>query len=308
MRSSAGTVVEQSLRMNTNQAIYRENAITGITAGNTRGQYAVDMQIHRTAATRVASGNYSTLGGGYYNTASGYYSFAVGYLNKAYGDHSVAIGSYARTHNRSGIKYNGSFAFGDSSSTTYVQPTANNQFVARFVGGYRFYSSSAMNHGVYLIANGASWSTISDSTKKTDFLKADGKEFLSKLATMRLGSWRYKWDEPECRHYGPFAQEFFARFGKDGLGIIGDDTTLTTADVDGVVFILLQALESRTKELKEKTAELDQIKAELNATKSELSYKVQTLENEKADLRRRLEKLERTVLGATIEINDLGKK
>lgn len=153
------------------------------------------------------------------------------------------MGRYARTHNGSGTKYNGSFAFGDSSTTTYVHPTANNQFVARFAGGYRFYFNSTMNVGVQVAAGSNSWSSISDSPKKTDFLKADGEEFLSKLATMRLGSWRYKWDEPERQHYGPMAQEFFSLFGNDGLGIIGCDNFLATADVDCVVFILLHALE-----------------------------------------------------------------
>ena len=66
---NSGTI-EQSLRLNTNQAIYRESNIGGIVAGNPRGQYAVDLQVSRNAATQVASGNYSTIGGGGRNTAS----------------------------------------------------------------------------------------------------------------------------------------------------------------------------------------------------------------------------------------------
>ncbi|MGQ9819265.1 MAG: tail fiber domain-containing protein, partial [Candidatus Kapaibacteriales bacterium] len=159
------------------------------------------------------------------------------------------------------------------------------QFVARFAGGYYFYTNAGMSVGVYVDAGGSSWSSISDSTKKTDFLKADGEIFLQKLRTMRLGSWRFKWDPVERRHYGPMAQEFFALFGRDGHGTIGNDTTLATADVDGVVFILLQALEARTNELREKTKEII------------------TLKQENQELMRRLEKLEKFVFESNSDEN-----
>lgn len=42
----------------------------GVTGGNARGQYATDWQKARTGASQVASGNYSTVGGGSENTAS----------------------------------------------------------------------------------------------------------------------------------------------------------------------------------------------------------------------------------------------
>ncbi|GIV25758.1 MAG: hypothetical protein KatS3mg026_1450 [Bacteroidia bacterium] len=46
--------------------------------GNTRGLYAVDLQIARGFATDVASGNYATIGGGEGNMASGNYSTVAG--------------------------------------------------------------------------------------------------------------------------------------------------------------------------------------------------------------------------------------
>jgi hypothetical protein len=55
--------------MNTNQAIYRESGIAGITAGDPRGQYAVDFQIRRNNSTKIASGDYSVICGGLNNTA-----------------------------------------------------------------------------------------------------------------------------------------------------------------------------------------------------------------------------------------------
>jgi hypothetical protein len=42
------------------------------------------------------------------------------------------------------------------------------------------------------------------------------------------------------------AQDFYAAFGKDKYGTIGDDTTINSADFDGVNLIAIQALEKRT--------------------------------------------------------------
>jgi len=96
--------IEQSLRINTNQAIFRESGITGITTGNTRGQYAVDMQIYRNSGIQVARGSYSTVSGGGQNTAIGSYSTVGGgrintasqqYSTIGGGRQDTASGSYS---------------------------------------------------------------------------------------------------------------------------------------------------------------------------------------------------------------------
>jgi hypothetical protein len=93
-----GGTVEQSLRMNTNQAIWRESTITGITPGNARGKYAVDLQIRRHTATEVASGDHSTIAGGYRNTASGDFStIGGGWWNTVSGDYSSIAGGLWNT-------------------------------------------------------------------------------------------------------------------------------------------------------------------------------------------------------------------
>jgi hypothetical protein len=56
----------QTFQFNTNLSLQRD------AGGITRGQGAVDLQSSRSAATQVASGNYSVIGGGQGNTASGY--------------------------------------------------------------------------------------------------------------------------------------------------------------------------------------------------------------------------------------------
>jgi hypothetical protein len=103
-----GGTVEQSLRMNTNQVIWRESAITGIPSGNARGQGAVDLQISRDTATQVASGwgstisggscnksgNWATIAGGYQNYANGIVSFIGGGGYNETGDYSTIAGGW----------------------------------------------------------------------------------------------------------------------------------------------------------------------------------------------------------------------
>ncbi len=45
------------------------------------------------------------------------------------------------------------------------------------------------------------------------------------------------------------AQDFFAVFGNDGFGVVGNDATLTGSDVAGINMITIKGLEERTVEL-----------------------------------------------------------
>ena len=114
------------------------------TGGNKRGQYAVDLQISKSAtAARVASGNYSFLAGlggsstadattsigqgnlvtanyavglGYGNSASGTAAISLGYSNANSGTVSVALGqSNTTSNNRSYAIGNSNTASGDAS-------------------------------------------------------------------------------------------------------------------------------------------------------------------------------------------------
>ncbi len=127
-----------------------------------------------------------------------------------------------------------------------------------------------MNVGVSLIANDNSWNIISDSTKKERFLSADGETMLQKIRGMRLGSWNYKsqHDKAGLRHYGPMAQEFYAAFGKDAYGTIGCDTTINQANMEGVLMIMVKALENRTAV---QAAEIDALKAKNEMLSAQLT-------------------------------------
>jgi hypothetical protein len=213
-----------------------------------------------------ASGDFSTAMG-YQATASGSYSTAIGRETSASGYSSTAMGAYVSTDSNFG-----SFIFGDYSTTSTTTSTASNQMTMRFHGGYRLFTHSNLASGVSM-GNGAnSWSTISDSTKKTNFKQADGEYFLSSLSKLKLGSWNYTSQDPQqFRHYGPMAQEIFHYFGHDGIGTIGNDTTLATADMDGIIMICLQALEKRTRELKEAQETITRLNEEFQRQQAELA-------------------------------------
>jgi hypothetical protein len=203
-----------------------------------------------------ASGNYTT-SIGYANSAMSAYGIAMGYTTISHGTAAIGIGyrctanadySVALGHRASANGKSGSMIMNDASNTDSLLSAVNNSFSTRYSGGYRLFTNSLKTLGVSLAANGTSWTVISDSTKKENYLKPDREYFLAQLGKLRIGSWNYKADKGE-RHYGPMAQEIFSAFGKDGLGKIGNDTTLATSDMDGIIMIMLQGLEKRSSDL-----------------------------------------------------------
>jgi hypothetical protein len=177
-------------------------------------------------------------------TSSGNSAIAMGNSAVASGANSVAIGYKSNTNN-----YSGSFAFADGIGEP-VTTSAINQFTSRFTGGYIFYTNLAGTVGVTLAPGANSWSTISDKRKKENFEPVDPELFLHKIDTLSISSWNYKGQDPKTsRHYGPMAQDFYGAFGKDKYGKIGNDTTIASADIDGVNMIAVQGLIKRSNEL-----------------------------------------------------------
>ena len=216
---------------------------------------------------------------GYLTTAGGLYSTAMGRNTTAGASYSTAIGSYVSTSGE------GSLVIGDHSSGTDVYSNSvDNRFASRFAGGYYLFTNSSASIGAALAAGATSWSVISDSTKKENFKWVDGEKVLNKISAFNLTSWNYKGQDPaQFRHYGPMAQDFYAAFGHDGIGTVGNDTTIASADFDGVNFIAIQALEQRTSDLKAENkhlrSELDRLHAELEQLKAvilELAHSTQS--------------------------------
>ena len=149
------------------------------------------------------------------------------------------------------------------------------------------FSNSTTTSGVQLVPQGNSWSFVSDSTKKENFIAANSESFLQKLQSLKLGSWNYKTQEVgRYRHYGPMAQEIFSAYGRDSLGIIGCDTLLASADMDGIMMIMLKGLEKRTTDLSNTQKKLEQT---ITALKSNIAL----LDEQNAFLRKQIALMEK---------------
>lgn len=235
------------------------------------------------------SGGFCSVTLGYTDSAMGQGTVALGYRVSAYNDYSVSLGYRGRA------RHEGAMVMSDASSqssnaNTYTTSTADNQFTSRYAGGYRLFTNSAMTTGMVMNAGGSSWAVVSDSNRKERFVTADGESMLKKLRTIRLGSWNYKGQPEEgMRHYGPMAQDFYAAYGNDKYGTIGNDTTIAQADMEGVMMIMIKALEARTaaqaneiEELKNQNARLTNRLAEANTTKEEWAALMELLSKNEA--------------------------
>jgi len=74
------------------------------------------------------------------------------------------------------------------------------------------------------------------------------------------------------------AQDFFAAFGRDAVGTIGTPTTITSGDLDGILMIAAQALEKRTVEQEKEIGALRQDTKALRAENADLKARLETLE------------------------------
>ncbi|MEZ4902179.1 MAG: tail fiber domain-containing protein [Spirosomataceae bacterium] len=235
----------------------------------------------------VASGGTSTAIGNR-ATASGAVSFSIGNYTTASGGYSTAMGTRATTNGKQG-----SFVIGDfigpnegEGGDTLVADISD-RFLARFDNGYTLYTesdlSNATKYGVFMTNKSNSWSSISDSTKKENFIPASGEKILNSVAAMRVGTWNYKGDteRQNNRHWGVMAQDFYHYFGKDPFGTVGCDTLIATADFDGVSFAAIKALEERTQKLQKENEALNRILEErtrqLQAANEKLQKEIDAL-------------------------------
>jgi FtsZ-binding cell division protein ZapB len=226
----------------------------------------------------TASGNQSTALGNA-SLASGEYSMTFGNSVSAYGKSSFCLG------NRITTAVEGAFFLGDNSLIPISYNNTINSMYMRFAGGYRLYSNSELTAGVNLLPGAGSWSSISDRHKKENFQSINPESVLQKIARLPISEWNYKAQDRSNRHLGPMAQDFYEAFK---LGGIGNDTTITTTDIDGVNMVAIQALYQRTEELKAKTLEINQLKAELESMRSEN----QELKNQQINFEHRMQALE----------------
>ncbi len=218
-----------------------ENTASGVTAllSNTEGSF--------NTASGVAALVSNTTGSA--NTASGVSALE----SNTTGERNTASGVSALFSNTSGgqntaIGANADVSTGDLTNATAIGASAVVDASNKIRLG---------DDNVSVIEAEVGLTVVSDKTKKENFQPVDGEEVLSKLRSLEIPSWNLIGQDPEkFRHYGPMAQDFFAAFGKDGVGTIGTPTTINTSDLVGILMIAVQRLDERNVELKARVEEL----------------------------------------------------
>jgi hypothetical protein len=221
-----------------------------------------------------------------YNTATGWQAL----FSNFYGSANVATGTQALLSNTTGgvntaignialfANTDGSFntAVGAGSLTNNISGIANTAIGANAnvtqgdlinataIGrNARVDASNKIRLGdgsVTVIEGQVPFTWTSDRKQKENFQPLDGEEVLRKLGDVNITSWNYIGHEPQrFRHYGPVAQEFFAAFGHDGVGTIGTPTTINSGDMEGILLIAVQTLEKQNAELKARIEVLERL-------------------------------------------------
>ncbi len=197
----------------------------------------------------MVSGTLGTIPGGANNAATNY-AFAAGRRAKA--------------------NHPGAFVWADSQAADFPS-TAGDQISFRCTNGVRFTSAAAgANQTVSWTPGSASWSFSSDRNLKEGLAAVDGKAVLNKLSRLPLSEWNYKGYAQ--RHIGPMAQDFHALFPLNE-----SETTLNSADLDGVA---LAAIKGLNEVVQEQQAKMQQKEAEIKALQqsvTELQSLVSTL-------------------------------
>ncbi|MDP4173687.1 MAG: hypothetical protein Q8933_06950 [Bacteroidota bacterium] len=273
------------------------------------GDYSVALGTNSIASgqSSIAMGR-NSISDNFFSTAIGFYASALGESSFSLGYHTLASGKYsfAMGYKASTNEHEGSFCFSDASSQRDMASEANNEMTMRFAGGYRLFSNKTASLGVILNKESNSWASVLDSKKMENFTPVSAEDVLKKISLIKAGSFNFKGSgNKEKRHYGASAQEFYRYFGKDTLGIVGSDTTISTGDFDGITLLALQGLEKRTTTVNSSLAQIDTLVQELKnkdslITKLKddvdfLQNKMKEKEEEYQKLSEKLDLLEETV-------------
>lgn len=227
-----------------------DNTATG---GNKRGQYSVDLQMDRSNANQVASGNWSfivgrnnrasgdysnalgvnniatgslgTMSNGYNSSATNLYSYALGYANTASGAASLAIG-YGNT-----ASGNNSAAFGASSVASADQSIAmGNTSVANGL------NSTAMGYYSHVFGLKGRWvtgqvNTVAGDAQKSIFcLSIRTTDATATTLTSGFGS-----GSPSSSNQVILSNQSGYRFKGSLIGKQSGSTNISSWDIDGLI-------------------------------------------------------------------------
>ena len=153
-----------------------------------------------------------TVSGGISNNAVGIAATIPGGIGNTAGDYAFAAGVNAQAND----PY--SFVWGDGTQVVHSQ--GYHTFVVQATGGVSFYTSGS--GGATLAPGQTSWTSISDRNAKKNFQPVDAVSVLDKLAAIPIEQWNYKWEnDSDVPNIGPMAQDFKKAFypGRDEKGI-----------------------------------------------------------------------------------------
>lgn len=148
--------------------------------------------------------------------------------------------------------HEGTFVYGDRSTTIDVQASADNQFVVRAQHFWLGRDANDVSNptGEFLttstgahLSDGGAWTDASSRASKENLRAVDSGAVLEQVAELPVSRWNYRAENPEVEHLGPMAEDFHAAFG---LG--ADDEHIAPLDVGGVSLVAIQALEERTRQ------------------------------------------------------------
>jgi hypothetical protein len=131
---------------------------------------------------------------------------------------------------------------------TNVANTAQTLFIVQGNGNVGIGTNSPANplqmgSGAYCSVGGT-WTSSSDRNAKQNFAVVSARDVLDKVAAMPITEWQYKAEPDGIRHIGPMAQDFHAAFGLNG----SDDKHISTVDEGGVELAAIQALNQKLEE------------------------------------------------------------
>jgi len=215
----------------------------------------------------TAGGILATVVGGNANSANGYNSFAAGFFAHADETLCAVFGLWSTEVPMSCLHASNIFRIGadhgfsvdysaqrfDGGGTRWVTigDLAGGQTIATWTGAF--------------LTDGGAWTNASDRNQKEQFTAVDRKALLANVLALPITEWRYK-AEPQQRHLGPVAQDFYAAFG---LGT--DDRHIATIDEGGVALAAIQGLHQLVQEKDARIAALEQRVAELESLRGELA-------------------------------------
>jgi Chaperone of endosialidase len=265
-----------------NTAIGVEALLSNTTGTDNTASGVLALASNTTGSSNTASGIFALLANttGFNNTASGR---SAAQFNTT-GSSNTASGFAALLANTTGFANTASGVLALQSNTTGNLNTAigfaanvasGNLSNATAIGANAIVDASNKirlgDANVTVIEGQVDFTFTSDKHKKENFQPVDGEEVLRKLRGLTVTSWNYIGHDPtQFRHYGPMGQEFFAAFGHDGIGTIGSPTTITSADMAGVLMIAVQTLERHTAVLQQENALLKESVEALKAANADL--------------------------------------